>query len=207
MIVDANDVVISHGRTQRLFTGKAREAAQLLAIRCGHRGCDVPAEFCDVDHVDEWAADGGATDQANAMSLCGSHDRWKHRQRLRGRRDRHGRIHLIRPDGTVIKPVGARDPEWAEPDRSEPDLAEPDAAEPDGTEPDLVKHGQVDPDGVEPDCLHLGTAEPDVGSPLGSPPVPRWREVTWAELAAGSARLRECPDPGWAIRSLDLRPV
>ena len=116
VVVDAHDVVINLGRAQRLFVGKAREAAQLLAVTCGHRGCDVPAEFCDVDHVDEWAADGGRTDQDNAMPACGSHDRWKHRQRLRGRRDRHGRIHLIKPDGTVIKPVGARDPDWAERD-------------------------------------------------------------------------------------------
>ena len=116
VVVDAHDVVINHGRRHRLFTGKAREAAQLLATTCGHRGCDVPADLCDVDHVDEWAADGGETNQDNALPLCGSHDRWKHRQRLRGRRDRSGRIHLIKPDGSVIKPIGARDPVWAEPD-------------------------------------------------------------------------------------------
>jgi hypothetical protein len=112
VVVDAHNVVIDHGRKQRLFTGAARDAARLLAVRCGHRGCDVPAEFCDIDHVDEWAADHGETNQANALPLCGSHDRWKHRKRLRGRRDRHGRVHLIRPDDTVIKPLGARDPEW-----------------------------------------------------------------------------------------------
>lgn len=116
VVVDAHDVVINLGRTQRLFTGKARQAAQLLTTRCGHRGCDVPAQFCDIDHLDEWAADNGGTDQANALPLCGVHDRWKHRQRLRGRRDRTGRIHLVKPDGTVIKPLNARDPEWADPD-------------------------------------------------------------------------------------------
>ena len=80
----------------------------------------MPAEFCDIDHVDEWAADGGETNQDNAMPACGVHDRWKHRQRLRGRRDRHGRIHLVKPDGTVITPIGARDPEWAESDSPAP---------------------------------------------------------------------------------------
>jgi hypothetical protein len=50
------------------------------------------------------------------MPLCGSHDRRKHRQQLQGRRDRHGRIHLIRPNGSVIKPLNAHDPEWADPD-------------------------------------------------------------------------------------------
>jgi hypothetical protein len=126
VMVDAHDVVINMGRTQRLFTGKAREAAQLRAVRCGHRGCDVPAGFCDVDHVDEWAADGGHTDQANALPLCGVHDRWKRRERLRGRRDQFGRIHLVKPDGTVIKPLGTRDPVWAEPDEAWPQPHTPD---------------------------------------------------------------------------------
>ena len=116
VMVDANDVVINMGRKQRLFTGKTREAAQLLATRCGHRGCDIPAEFCDVDHIDEWANNNGQTNQNNALPLCGSHDRWKHHKRLRGKRDIHGRIHLIKPDGTIIKPLGARDPIWAAPD-------------------------------------------------------------------------------------------
>lgn len=119
VIVDAHGVVIDLGRTQRLFTGKTRDAARLLAVRCGHRGCDVPAELCDIDHVDEWA-NGGATNQANALPLCGVHDRWKHRQQLRGRRDRIGRIHLVRPDGTVIKPLNARDPDWPDNDNTRP---------------------------------------------------------------------------------------
>jgi hypothetical protein len=47
IVVDAHDVVINMGRTQRLFTGKARQAAQLLAVQCGFRGCDV-------DHITPW---------------------------------------------------------------------------------------------------------------------------------------------------------
>lgn len=130
VMVDAHDVVINMGRTQRLFTGKARQAAQLLAVRCGFRGCDVAAEFCDVDHVTPWV-DGGETDQANSLPLCGPHDRRKHRQQLRGRRDRHGRIHLIRPDGSVIKPLNAHDPEWTGPERADPERADPERADDD----------------------------------------------------------------------------
>ena len=58
------------------MTGKAREAAQLLAIRCEHRGCDVPAAFCDIDHIDEHTTRNGETNQANALPLCGVHNRW-----------------------------------------------------------------------------------------------------------------------------------
>jgi hypothetical protein len=125
VMVDAHDVVINMGRKQRLFAGKAREAAQLLAVRCGHRGCDVPAKFCDVDHLDEWAANNGETNQNNALPLCGTHDRWKHQKQLRGRRDTSGRIHLIKPDGTVIKPLGARDPVWADASEAEPNEPQP----------------------------------------------------------------------------------
>ncbi|MFT6812940.1 MAG: hypothetical protein ACJASK_001564, partial [Ilumatobacter sp.] len=119
VMVDAHDVVINMGRTQRLFTGKARQAAQLLAVRCGFRGCDIPAEFCDVDHITPWV-NGGNTDQANSMPLCGPHDRQKHSKQLQGRRDRHGRIHLITPNGTIIKPLNAPDPHWAKPEPDQP---------------------------------------------------------------------------------------
>lgn len=113
-VVDAESVVIDFGRTKRLFTGRARDAAQLLVTSCTHRGCDVPATLCDVDHRLEWNRDHGRTDQANAMPLCGSHDRWKHANSIRSRRAANGRLYLIRPDGSTILPVGAREPAWAE---------------------------------------------------------------------------------------------
>ena len=115
VVVDADSVVINLGRTQRLFTGKARQAAQLLVTSCTHRGCDIPATLCDVDHRNEWASDSGTTNQANAMPLCGPHDRWKHANHIRSRRATSGRLFLITPDGTTILPAGAREPEWAEP--------------------------------------------------------------------------------------------
>ena len=115
VVVDADSVVIDLGRTQRLFSGKARDAAQLLVTTCTHRGCDIPATLCDVDHRNEWAGNGGPTDQANAMPLCGPHDRWKHANKIRSRRATSGRLFLITPDGTTILPAGAHEPEWAEP--------------------------------------------------------------------------------------------
>ncbi len=115
VVVDAAGVVIDMGRTQRLFTGKARDAAQLMVTTCTHRGCDIPATSCDVDHRREWVRDRGPTDQANGTPNCGPHDRWKHVNHIRTRRATNGRIYLIRPDGSTVLPVGARDPEWAEP--------------------------------------------------------------------------------------------
>lgn len=115
VVVDTAGVVIDMGRTQRLFTGKARDAAQLMVTTCTHRGCDIPATRCDVDHRREWVRERGATDQANAIPMCGPHDRWKHTNHIRTRRATNGRTYLIRPDGTTILPAGTREPDWAEP--------------------------------------------------------------------------------------------
>ena len=116
VVVDARSVPIDMGRRQRLFTGAARDAAKLLVRRCDHAGCDLPTDFCDVDHVVEWS-DNGPTDQANAGIECGHHNRLKHRRRSTTRLDLHGRRYTIRPDGSIILSVGARPPTFA----SEPD--------------------------------------------------------------------------------------
>lgn len=114
-VVDASSVVIDLGRSHRLFTGSSRDAARLLVTRCSARGCDVPARFCDVDHL-EPASENGPTNQKNGRPMCGCHNRHKHRARLRARRTANGDVRLIRPDGTLIGPAGERPPEWAEPD-------------------------------------------------------------------------------------------
>ncbi|MEO6653130.1 MAG: DUF222 domain-containing protein [Ilumatobacteraceae bacterium] len=109
VVVDSAGVVIDLGRRQRLFTGPARDAAKLLIRHCEHPGCDLPVEWCDVDHATEWA-DGGPTDQHNAGPECRRHNLAKTRQRWRKQRAVNGRNYTIRPDGTVILPVGTRRP-------------------------------------------------------------------------------------------------
>ena len=109
VVVDSAGTVIDLGRKQRLFTGAAREAAKLLVHRCDHPGCVASARHADVDHLDEWHA-GGRTDQMNAGIECRSHNRFKHRERWRVERDPEGRRFSIRPDGTVVLPVGTRMP-------------------------------------------------------------------------------------------------
>lgn len=123
--VTAGDVLHRHGMVPSpdIFgTGDAdveAKRADLLGRECSINRTpvhpDIPARACDIDHRAEWGADEGRTDQANAMPACGVHDRWKHRHRIRTRRATNGRIHLVRPDGSTISPVGAREPEWAEP--------------------------------------------------------------------------------------------
>ena len=110
VVIDSRGVVINHGTKQRLFTGPARAAAMLLATTCTHPGCRLPARFCEVDHIDEWA-NGGTTDQHNAAIQCGAHNRFKHQQRWTTRRDQHGRTYTLKPDGTIILPAGERPPD------------------------------------------------------------------------------------------------
>jgi hypothetical protein len=109
VIIDAHSVVIDMGRKTRLFTGPARDAAKLLARRCDHPGCDLPADFCEVDHLTEWT-DNGTTDQINAGVDCAHHNRHKHRHKHTRRRSTHGHSYTIRPDGSIILPVGTRPP-------------------------------------------------------------------------------------------------
>lgn len=110
VVVDSNGVVTDLGRRSRLFTGSAREAAKLLVRTCTHPGCSVPSRFAQVDHIDEWAGN-GSTDQHNSAVNCGAHNRFKHRQRWRTRRDQNGRCYSLRPDGTIVLPVGERPPD------------------------------------------------------------------------------------------------
>lgn len=115
MVVDSNGVVVDMGRAARLFTGPAREAAMLLTRTCEHPGCDLPADFCEVDHAVEWVSGGGGTDQENARVLCGRHNRWKSQNNWQSKRATNGRTYTIRDDGTVVLPVGALEPEFEDP--------------------------------------------------------------------------------------------
>lgn len=110
VVLDSKGVIVDYGTKQRLFAGLARQAAMLLRRSCESPGCDMPAAWSQVDHNIEWA-EGGRTDQDNSNVVCGSHNRIKHRQRWRTRRDVRGRAYTIRADGTVVLPVGERVPD------------------------------------------------------------------------------------------------
>ena len=58
----------------RLFSGGTRRALELRDRQCTHPYCDAPAEVCQGDHIDPFAA-GGPTTQENGRLLCGFHNR------------------------------------------------------------------------------------------------------------------------------------
>jgi hypothetical protein len=108
VVVDTKGRVIDYGRRVRLFSGAAREAIKLVARSCDHLGCDVGSESCQIDHIEEWARDGGRTDSVNGRPKCHGHNRQKHRLGLTERIDRNGTVVQFRPDGSALLPVGRR---------------------------------------------------------------------------------------------------
>lgn len=111
VVVDAKGTVIDHGRKHRLFTGPARAAAKILLKRCEHPGCRLPVEHCQVDHAHEHA-NGGETNQSNSRIRCGPHNVDKSVHRWRSRRATNGRTYTVKQDGTVMLPVGVRQPDF-----------------------------------------------------------------------------------------------
>jgi hypothetical protein len=101
VVTDPTGVVIGMGRKQRLFRGRARDAALMMAERCVWPGCDLPAGRCEADHLVEHRH-GGPTDTTNAAPLCDRHNRFKAARRYRIHRDPDGTWHAHRPDGTEI---------------------------------------------------------------------------------------------------------
>ena len=64
------------GERTRFFTGPLREAILLRDRRCQHPGCRVPAQDCEVDHIDPYT-NGGLTIDDNGEPKCGCHNRHK----------------------------------------------------------------------------------------------------------------------------------
>ncbi len=72
--------VIDVGVATRLFTGATRRAVEVRDRQCFHETCELPAERCQIDHVQPWAA-GGPTVAANGRPACAFHNRNRHRRR------------------------------------------------------------------------------------------------------------------------------
>jgi hypothetical protein len=63
----------------RLFSGGTRRAIELRDRICTHPYCYEPAENCQGDHIEPWAA-GGLTTQDNGRLLCGFHNRLRNQK-------------------------------------------------------------------------------------------------------------------------------
>ncbi len=97
VVIDGQGVVTDFGRKRRLFSGAAREALKLMIDGCEHIGCAVRPTSCQIDHIDEWVRDGGATDLANGALKCSTQNRHKHRLGITEARDANGTLVQYRP--------------------------------------------------------------------------------------------------------------
>ena len=67
----------------RFFTGGTRRAIELRDRICAPPHCYEPAQSCQVDHVETYAA-GGLTTQDNGRLLCGFHNRLRNQREQKG---------------------------------------------------------------------------------------------------------------------------
>lgn len=74
---------IAYNERARFYTGKLREAIQVRDRRCTARGCDLPAEYCDIDHIAP-VTNGGRTTPANGRVACNPDNRARPRRRFHG---------------------------------------------------------------------------------------------------------------------------
>jgi len=81
IVFDTPSRVMDVGVTRRLFTGATRRAVEVRDRQCFHEFCDLPAEDCQIDHIEPHAA-GGATVERNGRAACGFHNRLRHRRTM-----------------------------------------------------------------------------------------------------------------------------
>ena len=80
VVFDGPDRIRNVGVRRRIFTGATRRAVELRDRECFHDLCELPAEDCEIDHVEPWSA-GGLTVEDNGRVACGYHNRRRHRPR------------------------------------------------------------------------------------------------------------------------------
>jgi len=79
IVFDTPSRVTDVGVRRRIFTGATRRAVEVRDQQCFHEYCEIPAEACEIDHVEPYAA-GGLTTQANGRAACAFHNRQRHRR-------------------------------------------------------------------------------------------------------------------------------
>lgn len=78
VVFDGPSRVTNVGIRRRIFAGATRRAVEVRDRECFHDFCEEPAERCEIDHTEPWAA-GGPTTVDNGRVACGFHNRQRHR--------------------------------------------------------------------------------------------------------------------------------
>ncbi len=76
VVVDNLGVPLDMGLGKRLYTPGQKRAIMVRDGGCGHPGCPLPWEWCEIHHVEHWEHD-GPTDLVNGLPACSfHHDLW-----------------------------------------------------------------------------------------------------------------------------------
>lgn len=76
-VLDGPSLPLDLGRTERFFTEAQRVALATKYDSCAAFGCGRPYSWCELHHEEPWS-EGGPTDLALAVPLCGHHHRRAH---------------------------------------------------------------------------------------------------------------------------------
>ena len=107
-VVMNGSVPLDLGRTARLAS---KDQWRALAVRdggCRMADCQIPAEWCQVDHIREWDAEHGPTDLDLLVLWCTFHHTFRHRKDVTLIGDAND-LSIRLPDGTIV-PLPPRGP-------------------------------------------------------------------------------------------------
>ncbi len=107
-LLTSESVPLDLGRSKRLASDDQFAALLARDGGCRFEGCRMPADWCQVDHVQEWEAQTGPTDLHLLVLWCVYHHSFRHRPdvHLHGDADN---LSITLPDGRTM-PLPARGP-------------------------------------------------------------------------------------------------
>jgi len=77
VIMNGASEILDIGRATRNISPALRKAVIARDQTCTEPGCDIPADRCDIHHIQPWSH-GGETNLANLAAKCGPHHWNKH---------------------------------------------------------------------------------------------------------------------------------
>ncbi|MBO0842816.1 MAG: DUF222 domain-containing protein [Nocardioides sp.] len=78
VVLGGRSEVLDAGRASRLATPIQRKLLRMRYQTCCAEGCDIPATWTDVHHLDPWSL-GGKSDMTNLVLLCAHHHGLAHK--------------------------------------------------------------------------------------------------------------------------------
>ena len=107
-VVMNGSVPLDLGRSARLASNDQWRALVVRDGGCRMADCQIPAEWCQVDHIREWDAEHGPTDLDLLVLWCTFHHTFRHRKDVTLIGDAND-LAIRLPDGTII-PLPPRGP-------------------------------------------------------------------------------------------------